>query len=168
MCCFRIDPDLFAAERDAAMAACAARRGGTGCCQGSSRPNPPAAERGAANEIEVLEAEASVDTAEADLEVASANSRSSSSRLTTPRCGRRSRARSKPGRPTSGASWAASDRVCSPGSTTTSSVHVWMTVPDRLFLQTGASKHVAQSGGELAYPIEIATESRRGLSRTPA
>lgn len=48
----------------------------------------------------------------------------------------------------------------------TSSVYVWMTIPDRLFLQTGASNGSngdAQSRGALAYPIQIATEADEGF-----
>lgn len=67
---FRIDPDLFVAERDAAAARAQRAEAELGVAEVRLDRTRRAAERGAANEIEVLEAQASVDTAEADLEVA--------------------------------------------------------------------------------------------------
>jgi len=163
---FRIDPDLFVAERDAASARVQRAEAELGVARVRLDRTRRAAERGAANDIEVLEAQASVDTAAADLEVAKRELAIKQlsvdyTEIRAPLAGEIEAGAPDLGSLVGGIGSRSLTRIYD-----TSSVRVWMTVPDRLYLQTAASGNDRQpprATEGLAYPIEIATEADRGF-----
>jgi RND family efflux transporter MFP subunit len=157
---FRIDPALFAAERDAAMARVKRAEAELNVTQVNLNRLRGIAERGAATDIELLEAEAAATTAAADLEVAQRELAIKQlsvdyTEVRAPLTGEIEAGAPDIGSLVGGMGSSLLTRIYD-----SSSVHVWLTVPDRLFLQM-AGKHV-ERGAELAYPIEIATETDEG------
>ncbi len=160
---FRIDPDLFTAERDAAAARVDRAAAELKVAEVKLDRVRRAADQGAANEIAVLEAEAAVDTAAADLEVARRELAIKQlsvdhTEVRAPLAGEL-----EAGAPDIGS------LVGTPGEAPltriydTSSVRVWLTVPDRLFLETAARNPPGETNAELAYPIRVATEADEGF-----
>jgi RND family efflux transporter MFP subunit len=161
---FRIDPALFIAERDAAAARVQRAEAELEVAKVRLDRTRRAAERGAANDIEVLEAQAGVDTAAADLEVARRELaiRQLSvdyTEVRAPLAGEIEAGAPDLGSLVGGLGSGLLTRIYD-----TSSVRVWLTVPDRVFLETTASNEAARARGtDLAYPIEVATETDTGF-----
>lgn len=162
---FRIDPDVFIAERDAAAARVQRAQAALGLANVRLQNTRRAEELGAANEIEVLEAEAAVESAAADVEVAQRELAIKQlsvdyTEVRAPLSGELEAGAPDLGSLVGGLGAGLLTRIYD-----TSSVYVWITVPDRLFLQTAASNadgDQARGDGALAYPIEIATEADDG------
>jgi RND family efflux transporter MFP subunit len=163
---FRIDPDLFIAERDAAAARVERAEAALKVERVKLDRIRRAAERGAVNELEVLDAEASADMAAADLEVARrelaiAQLSVDYTAVRAPLAGRIEAGAPDIGSLVGGLGSGLLTRIYD-----TSSVYVWLTVPDRLFLETempedGSGGNGGGSG--LSYPIEVATEADDGF-----
>lgn len=162
---FRIDDDLFAAQRDAAAARVQRAEAELGVAQVRLSRTKRAAEQGGANEIEVLEAEAATNAASAELEVARRELAIKQlsvdyTEVRAPLSGELEAGAPDIGSLVGGIGSGLLTRIYD-----TSSVHVWLTVPDRLFLQSvaGGQAEVGQRTGELSYPIEVATEADSGF-----
>jgi RND family efflux transporter MFP subunit len=160
---FRIDPDLFVAERDAAAARVQRAEAEANVARVKLDRIKTAAERGAANQIEVLEAEATAEIAAADLEVARRELAIKQlsvdyTEVRAPLSGEIEAGAPDLGSLVGGLGSGLLTRIYD-----TSSVHVWMTVPDRVFLETAGpnSNNIESPQGTrtFAYPIEVATEA---------
>ncbi len=163
---FRIDPDLFVAQRDAAAARLQRAEAELGVAQVRLDRTRRVAAGGAANEIEVLEAEAAVDTAEADVEVASRELAIKQlsvdyTDVRAPLPGEIEAGAPDLGSLVGGLGSGRLTRIYD-----TSSMYVWITVPDRVFLEAVASSNEdagLRNTESIAYPIEIATEAEEGF-----
>ncbi len=163
---FRIDPDVFVAERDAAAARVQRAEAELGVAEVTLRNIQRAVDQGAANQIEVLKAEAAVNTAAADLEIARRELAIKQlsvdyTEVRAPLSGELEAGAPDLGSLVGGLGSGRLTRIYD-----TSSVHVWMTIPDRLFLSSAAAKDLSSGSGTLvplAYPIQIATETDDGF-----
>lgn len=163
---FRVDPDLFVAERDAAAARVQRAEAELDVAEVKLQNIQRAAEQGAANRIEVLEAEASVNTAAADLEIARRELAIKQlsvdyTEVRAPLAGVLEAGAPDLGSLVGGLGSGLLTRIYD-----ISSVRVWMTIPDRIFLLSAAANDASDGAGSLdplAYPIEIATEADDGF-----
>jgi RND family efflux transporter MFP subunit len=158
---FQIDPALFVAERDAAAARVKRAEAELDVAQVNLKRLRGIANQGAASNIELLEAEAAVTTATADLEVtrrelAIKQLSVDYTEVRAPLTGE-----IQAGAPDIGSIVGGLGSGLLTHIYDTSSVHVWLSVPDRLFLQTASRDD--KPDAELAYPIEIATEVDEGF-----
>jgi RND family efflux transporter MFP subunit len=163
---FRIDPDVFIAERDAALARLQRAEAAADVARVRLERIQAAAERGAANELEVLEAKAAADIAAADVEVArrELNIKQLSvdyTEVRAPLSGELEEGAPDIGSLVGGLGSALLARIYD-----SSAVYVWMTVPDRLFLQIAAGdadRAESRNANAIDYPIELATEVDEGF-----
>jgi RND family efflux transporter MFP subunit len=157
---FRIDPDRFVAERDGAAARLERAEAELGIAEVRLDRVTRAAEMEAVNRIEVLEAQATVDAAKADVEIAKRELETKQlsldyTEVRAPLTGEIEAGAPDIGSLVGGLGSGPLTRIYD-----TSSVYVWLTVPDRLFLQTPAG--MREAGETIAYPIEVATEADEG------
>lgn len=157
---FRIDPERFVAERDGAAARLERAEAELGIAEVRLDRVTRAAEMEAVNRIEVLEAQATVDAAKADVEIAKRELETKQlsvdyTEVRAPLTGEMEAGAPDIGSLVGGLGSGPLTRIYD-----TSSVYVWLNVPDRLFLRTPAG---ARGAGEpIAYPISVASEADEG------
>jgi len=157
---FRIDPDVFIAERDAAAAKVQRAEAELQLAQVKLDRTRRAEAQRAANEVEVLEAEAAAETAAAEVEVARRELAVKQlsvdyTDVEAPLTGELEEGAPDIGSLVGGLGSGRLTRIHD-----TSSVHVWVTVPDRVFLRRVAPD--MERGEDPAYPIEVSTEADEG------
>ncbi|GAB4545700.1 MAG: efflux RND transporter periplasmic adaptor subunit [Phycisphaerales bacterium] len=157
---FRIDPERFIAERDAAAARVQRAEAALGMAQVTLDRMRQAMAQDAASELEVLDAEANLDAAEADREVARRELAIKQlsvdyTDVRAPLSGEIEAGAPDIGSLVGGLGSGLLTRIYD-----TSSVHVWLTVPDRIFMQTVGGS--VASGASVSYPIDVATEGDDG------
>jgi len=166
---FRIDPDVFIAERDAAAARVMRAEAQLELAQAKLKRVRRAAEQQAANAFELLDAEAAASTAQADLEVARRELAIKQlsvdyTEIHAPLSGQIAEGAPDLGSLVGGLNSGLLTRIYD-----TSAVRVWITVPDRLFLRmtaTNTNNGTSTTTDPTAYPIEIATEDDEGYPHT--
>lgn len=158
---FRIDPEKFVAERDAAAARVQRAEAELKVARVKLDRIRDATAQGATNQFESLSAEAAAETAAADLEVARRELAIKQLSVDYTEVRAPLTGEIEAGAPDIGS------LVGSIGSSRltriydTSELHVWLTVPDRVFIQAAGSSERTTSAP--SYPIEIARENDTGF-----
>lgn len=158
---FRIDPDRFVAERDAAAARVQRAEAELQVARVKFDRIKSATEQGATNEFEVLNAQAAVDTAAADVEVARRELAIKQlsvdyTEIRAPLTGEIESGAPDIGSLVGGMGSERLTRIYD-----TSRLYVWLTVPDRVFLEAAGTDE--RQSSTPAYPIEVATETDEGF-----
>lgn len=158
---FRIDPEKFVAERDAAAARVQRAEAELKVAQVKLDRIRDATAQGATNQFELLSAEAAAETAAADLEVSRRELAIKQLSVDYTDVRAPLTGEIEAGAPDIGSLVGAigSSRLTRIYDTTR--LHVWLTVPDRVFLQAAGASERATSAP--SYPIEIATENDTGF-----